>query len=167
MGLLDEAIREHLELKRRRGADPGEIAQAAHEALEPIFPEEPVLPTDGAAEPQAEMAADVHAYEGDDRDLAAEQQEVGPTEGTAPAGRDFSNVGQETAEIDMQAVLDGDVDYALEPSQSVAHRARPVRAAPAAQTPQQGESMEWEMSGSADRGEVPEEIPGQERLSFE
>ncbi len=166
MGLLDEAIREHLELKRRRGADPGEIAQAEHEALEPIFPEEPV-PTDGAAEPQAEMAADAPAYAGDEGDLVAEPREVESAEERAPEERDFSNVGQETAEIDMQAVLDGDVDYALEPSQAAASRARPVRAAPAVQTPQQGDSMEWEMSGSSDRGEVPEEIPGQERLSFE
>jgi len=34
MGLLDEAIREHLELKRRRGADPGEIAREEQEALQ-------------------------------------------------------------------------------------------------------------------------------------
>ena len=35
MGLLDEAIREHLELKRRRGADPAEIARAEKDALGP------------------------------------------------------------------------------------------------------------------------------------
>jgi hypothetical protein len=35
MGLLDEAIRDHLELKRRHGADPGEIARIEHEALGP------------------------------------------------------------------------------------------------------------------------------------
>jgi hypothetical protein len=33
MGLLDDAIREHLELKRRRGADPDEIARQEGEAL--------------------------------------------------------------------------------------------------------------------------------------
>jgi hypothetical protein len=33
MGLLDDAIREHLELKRRRGADPGEVARQENEAL--------------------------------------------------------------------------------------------------------------------------------------
>lgn len=36
MGLLDDAIREHLELKRRRGADPAEVEQAEHEALGPV-----------------------------------------------------------------------------------------------------------------------------------
>lgn len=35
MGLLDEAIRQHLDLKRRRGADPAEIEEAEREALGP------------------------------------------------------------------------------------------------------------------------------------
>ena len=35
MGLLDDAIREHLELKRRRGADAGEVARQEQEALGP------------------------------------------------------------------------------------------------------------------------------------
>jgi hypothetical protein len=36
MGLLDDAIREHLELKRRRGGDAGEIERQEHEALGPV-----------------------------------------------------------------------------------------------------------------------------------
>jgi hypothetical protein len=36
MGLLDEAIREHLELKRRRGADAGEVSREESEALGPV-----------------------------------------------------------------------------------------------------------------------------------
>jgi hypothetical protein len=35
MGLLDDAIKDHIELKRRHGADPGEIARLEHEALGP------------------------------------------------------------------------------------------------------------------------------------
>ena len=35
MGLLDDAIREHLELKRRRGADAEEVTRQEHEALGP------------------------------------------------------------------------------------------------------------------------------------
>jgi hypothetical protein len=35
VGLLDDAIREHLELKRLHGADPTEIARQQHEALDP------------------------------------------------------------------------------------------------------------------------------------
>jgi hypothetical protein len=36
MGLLDDAIKEHLELKRKRGADPAEVAQQEREALGPV-----------------------------------------------------------------------------------------------------------------------------------
>jgi hypothetical protein len=35
MGLLDDAIREHLELKRRHGADPSEVERQEQEALGP------------------------------------------------------------------------------------------------------------------------------------
>jgi hypothetical protein len=36
MGLLDDAIREHLDLKRSRGADPSEIAKEEADALGPV-----------------------------------------------------------------------------------------------------------------------------------
>lgn len=39
MGLLDDAIREHLDLKRRRGSDPDEVARLEHEALGPVHRE--------------------------------------------------------------------------------------------------------------------------------
>jgi hypothetical protein len=59
MGLLDDAIREHLDLKRRRGADPAEIEQAEREALGPVrrgpeFPGEEVAPDDRVAQPEGE-----------------------------------------------------------------------------------------------------------------
>jgi hypothetical protein len=50
MGLLDDAIREHLELKRRRGADPEEIARLEDEALGDPRSGEFVRP-DGDADP--------------------------------------------------------------------------------------------------------------------
>ena len=58
MGLLDDAIKEHLELKRKRGADAEEVARLEQEALGPpqrgefagaAAPAEP-------AEPDAEVA---------------------------------------------------------------------------------------------------------------
>ncbi|MEA2310140.1 MAG: hypothetical protein QOE28_108 [Solirubrobacteraceae bacterium] len=72
MGLLDDAIREHLELKRRHGADAEEVARQEHEALgapargefaqpqgggapsAPDAPEEPLTP---------EQAEDAAGYE--------------------------------------------------------------------------------------------------------
>jgi hypothetical protein len=58
MGLLDDAIREHLELKRRHGADAAEVARQEREALGPArrtaederAPEGPAAETSGAAE---------------------------------------------------------------------------------------------------------------------
>ena len=61
MGLLDDAIREHLELKRRRGADLDEVARQEDEALgDPrraeTAPEAPEG-TETPEEPAAEAAA--------------------------------------------------------------------------------------------------------------
>jgi hypothetical protein len=67
MGLLDDAIREHLELKRRRGADPDEVTRQENEALgaarraEFARPEGGDAPADAGevaapAEPAAEAA---------------------------------------------------------------------------------------------------------------
>ena len=36
MGILDDAIREHLELKRQHGGDPSEIDRLEREALGPV-----------------------------------------------------------------------------------------------------------------------------------
>jgi hypothetical protein len=70
MGLLDDAIREHLELKRRHGADPGEVARQESEALGPVRrsaetaqaqPEvdlEPEPDFDFEPEPEAEVEAE-------------------------------------------------------------------------------------------------------------
>src|SRR6266576_3376816 len=51
MGLLDDAIRDHLELKRRRGADPGEVARAQREALN-VVPEQPDEAVDADLAPE-------------------------------------------------------------------------------------------------------------------
>lgn len=65
MGLLDDAIREHLELKRRRGADPAEVARAEQEALGPVRREPERAPVaedyhDEAREPVAHDAPPLH-----------------------------------------------------------------------------------------------------------
>ena len=59
MGLLDDAIREHLDLKRRRGADPTEIERAEREALGPVR-RGPEVGGDDAppAEPEASAETD-------------------------------------------------------------------------------------------------------------
>jgi len=70
MGLLDDAIRDHLDLKRRRGADPAEVERAEREALGPVRrgPEEPAPAFDAEA-----PAAGIEEHESDWDD-----QEHGP-----------------------------------------------------------------------------------------
>jgi hypothetical protein len=69
MGLLDDAIREHLELKRRRGADAGSISREESEALGPVRrgPDGSPDLSDAAlpAEPAAQEPPDGSAWEGE------------------------------------------------------------------------------------------------------
>jgi hypothetical protein len=107
MGLLDDAIREHMELKRLRGADPSEVARQEHDALGPVVREhdgDEQDPRDGEGgdgdhgdhNPHDELAPAAAASGGGHR---AESPE--PTRDA-----DFGSVGQETAELDMRTVLD-------------------------------------------------------------
>jgi len=61
MGLLDDAIRQHLELKRRHGADPSDVAKLEHEAFGPSARAEPIAtPEPGAAATATDTAATAH-----------------------------------------------------------------------------------------------------------
>jgi hypothetical protein len=77
MGLLDEAIRDHLELKRRRGADPSEIARVEREALGPARsgPDalvEPAAPAPAYADEDAAHLAGDPALAGSGDDVPLE-----------------------------------------------------------------------------------------------
>src|SRR4051812_42482355 len=70
MGLLDDAIREHLELKRKHGANPEDVARQEQEALgpgqrnefaQPEQPEQPLEPEPELQEPEPEPPAAVAA----------------------------------------------------------------------------------------------------------
>jgi hypothetical protein len=99
MGLLEDAIREHLELKRLRGADPAEVAREQHEALPPSDTEAPAGQADGhVGENGAEATGDAPAREVPAGGEAAEGPDV-------PQGSDLGSLGEETAELDMQTVL--------------------------------------------------------------
>jgi hypothetical protein len=98
MGLLDDAIREHMELKRLRGADPGEVARQERDALGPVVREH----EDESPNPAQDDLGNADPAHGNgthgDSDLSMDPHpERGP---------DFANVGQETAELDMRTVLD-------------------------------------------------------------
>ena len=80
MGELDEAIREHLELKRRRGADAAEVAREEHDALAPVTRTHPIVvspprtsdpPPHDDAETHTNGSGEAHA----DEDLSDATQE--------------------------------------------------------------------------------------------
>jgi hypothetical protein len=112
MGLLDDAIREHLELRRRHGADLGEVMSKEQEALGPA-----------AARVDRASSADV----GGDTLFAAELSMTGGDRAAEDRrrerrgsnwGPDDSYLSQETVELDMRALLDDDA------SAGVGHAAR-------------------------------------------
>jgi hypothetical protein len=151
MGLLDEAIREHLELKRRSGADPSAIAREEHEALAPVFPDEPAEDGGDSADDATEsFSIETAPVPADEHSLADEPL------------ADLSAVGQETAELDMQAVMEEDPD-AADGGSPVA----PLVGGPTAAGQPAEDALDWEFPDDPEREPVPEDIPGQERLSFE
>jgi hypothetical protein len=173
MGLLDDAIREHLELKRRRGADPGEVAREEREALDPVPRREP------RATPTYETGTFVSgASEPEPAEPAVESDEGASEEPTAAAFVDHNHSGgefttvrqQETVELDMEQEL-GEQEGAQESSPRFTRR-------PSGEEldRQEGEesSFEWETPGvpagyraDADGGAPHVEIPGQERFALE
>ncbi len=85
MGLLDDAIRQHLDLKRQHGADPGEVAEKERQAFGPIkrgdlevgvAPLDDAPPLDDADEP-AESWADAPA-DPVSEEFAPDELEVAP-----------------------------------------------------------------------------------------
>jgi hypothetical protein len=95
MGLLNDAIREHLELKRQHGADPSEVARLEGEALG-----SPVQGQYQDEETASQTYLDGHA----DPIVAEADQMIVETVSAA----DLGTTGQETAELDMQFVLSSD-----------------------------------------------------------
>ena len=124
MGQLDDAIREHLELKRLRGADPGEVIRQEHEALGPVLHgDEPAsdieqvqewdvadaddLEAGAAALDQPTVAHELNPLDELAGDDEPEDQLVSsdrPREPAAPVR--VAAVEQETVEVDMDEMLD-------------------------------------------------------------
>lgn len=166
MSLLDDAIREHLELKRRRGADPGEVAREQHEALDPVPRERAAeaegggLPTEQVLEPGAHAGPDEESTEASNALPVAAH----PTGSVEPAA-----VG-ETAELDMRTVLGEASETAVQ--------GEAAGSAPLAEE----NSLEWEVpteaAGTAEAQDPDDDVleetpdflrdtPEQERLWFE
>jgi hypothetical protein len=140
MGLLDDAIREHLELKRLRGADPSLVSREESEVFGPARREGPET---GAGEI---AVADAPAHE--DAAVAAHRAGQDPAQSEG-----FSNVGQETAELDMRTVLENESERGANPAGPVA--AAPVAARPpsSGQPPRErgaaDDPLAWKMPGES------------------
>jgi hypothetical protein len=142
MGLLDDAIRDHLELKRLRGADPGEVAREQREALEPVLNDE-----DAMGEQHLPSAPE---------DFDPSTGREGTPLGVSPVAAADATAGapnaaggsQETAELDMQSVLDR---HEQEPEQTLLEAS--AHEAPAdGHSPPDGnddDSLEWEVPGES------------------
>ncbi len=120
MGLLDDAIREHLEFKRQHGADPDDVARLEDEALGPVVRDYSTVPT-GEADAAGDRA---RGSETSTEPAAASHRPV--------AGADSVHAGEETAELDMRAVLKLEAES-------------PAAAAA-------GDSLEWEVPGGTASG---------------
>jgi hypothetical protein len=93
MGLLDDAIREHLELKRLRGANPSEVTREEQEAL-------------GLAHRVEDTALPKHLVEADGPPTTGDDPLFNGTETSSES--DLPHMGQETVELDMRAILDAE-----------------------------------------------------------
>jgi hypothetical protein len=155
MGLLDDAIREHLELKRRRGADPGEVAREQREALDSLPSDEHATPDHDAA-----TAADTSPASEAPPSSSGDQGQVGsalvddappdlPGAHQWAPNAELSNGGQETAELDMRSVLNEDQSGHVADESP----AGPVVAGPADSSSVRGHpeenSLEWQVPGDA------------------
>jgi hypothetical protein len=79
MGELDDAIRDHLELKRRRGADPAEVAREEHEALAPVTRSHQIVtapPAESEPEPELHLVQDEEG-EHDNGSAAPHEEDLG------------------------------------------------------------------------------------------
>jgi hypothetical protein len=117
MGLLDDAIRDHLELKRLRGADPGEVAREQREALEPDPVGEPGAVRDTPAtaleDPEPEPGGGTMPVRATPAVMPESPEDSGGTPEIEGDGADLpsvaeetTTVAEETVELDMRTVMD-------------------------------------------------------------
>jgi len=156
MGLLDDAIREHLELKRLRGADPGEVAREQREALTAPAREEEAAALPEASDeraPDARENGEEAPTDADVRPPAEQHSPARPITGGGPvrAPQLPDQVAQETAELDMSALLNGEMDDSSEGERAAEPVAVRDRRDRQDEDPSEA-SLEWETPGSPPAG---------------
>ena len=164
MGLLDDAIREHLELKRRHGADAGEVARLEREAFGPLRREVGDAPAVAQEErpPEPELE-----YEDDDLEYEADVL----YEDAAPAGPEppLEEVGELPIEPPVEHVHEPRTEPAHEPPPPPRDNAQQATAEFSIEDEEKLEAVESE-EGDELLEETPEflqETPEHDRLWFE
>ena len=178
--MLDDAIREHLDLKRRQGADPSEIAQLETEALGGGNDAKPEL-DDDAELVEVEKSAEVDVVAAEEPDqaepelLIAEEpiaEEVGELE--PEAGQPTEQFSPEEVEAAMRAEPIAEPEQALiaEPAADPEQIAQPEPELVETEVAPEVE-VEAEESAAEARDELEEtpdfleETPEHDRLWFE
>jgi hypothetical protein len=147
MGVLDDAIREHLDLKRRHGASEEELRRQAVEALGPARRDVATAESEGEAQGQAVA-------------------EEGPETVAEPAAEAAGDHEQ------TEGVAEPDLDAASQPAPDVAADQEPdadVVGEPLVDEPDEVPSSEWlETGGAAEREAVdPEPKEGEPEETLE
>jgi hypothetical protein len=136
MGLLDDAIREHLDLKRLRGADPAEVVRQEREALgasatasrgeeraasweeEPAATwedeESPAPQRGSAAAPEPELAAEAERGGGPAAEAPKQPDPTALTAASADEAEPLADADPPTVEVDIGALLDDGHDEPLD-----------------------------------------------------
>ena len=148
MGLLDDAIREHLELKRLRGADPGDVARAEQDVLGPTHRE---LGSEPDEQPRGQTSDSSTA----DGSFFSEPEPVSDADVNASTSTHGS---QETVEINMEAELARESDREHESDAHSDGESRPSR------NPDESKQVEDVLEETPD---FLQDTPEQERLWFE
>jgi hypothetical protein len=145
MGLLDDAIREHLELKRLHGASDEEIAQEEAEALGPARRDFPLPPA--AEEVQSAEVQSAEA-EGAVEDALPEAVEPGP------------------AELERRQALEPEPEPAVEPERATEPEPDTRHPAPDTEDPEPAEQGRDE-DVLEETPEFLQDAPEHDRLWFE
>jgi hypothetical protein len=138
MGLLDDAIREHLDLKRRRGADPAEVERLEREALGPV-----------------RRNTAQTAYEDDEPDLSADSPYDEPDVADAEAAYEIGDEPGPALEHE-EWEFDDDRTRIVPPRDDEPVATEPADEEPSAESAPRAERE----SGSTQPPAVPEPAPG-------
>jgi hypothetical protein len=164
MGLLDEAIKDHLELKRRHGADPSEVARLENEALGPAR-REPVAEAPVAEEPLDEPVAEPAPFDVEDDgtdEVTADERLEAPVRHVEPAPPAPEPEPEPEPDPEPAAAVDQPTaQYSLEELEEAAEQPEPpADVVPADEEPEADDVLE-------ETPEFLQETPEHDRLWFE